>query len=74
MSHFEHFGRDCHRVFGLKGWQTAKRIRATGLATDSPFSTLVCYEKFERIETSQLQGCFVLLNMIYRESIENYLI
>lgn len=74
MSHFKHLGRDCHRVFGLKGWQTAKRIRAAGLATDSPFSTLVCYEKFERIETSQLQGCFVLLNMIYRESIENYLI
>ena len=74
MSHFEHFGRDLPLFFRLKGWQTAKRIRVAGLATDSPFSTLVCYEKFERIETSQLQGCFVLLNMIYRESIENYLI
>lgn len=70
MSHFERFGRDCHRVFGLKGRQTAKRIRAAGLATDSPFSTLVCYEKFERIETSQFQNCFTKHDFLYRESIE----
>ena len=31
-----------------------------------PF-TLVCYEKFERIETSQFHNCFVLLNMIFIE-------
>ena len=33
--------------------------------------TLVCYEKFERIETSQFQNCFTKHDFLYRESIEN---
>ena len=32
--------------------------------------TLVCYEKFERIETSQFQNCFTKHDFLYRESIE----
>ena len=37
--------------------------------TGSP-NTLVCYEKFERIETSQFQNCFTKHDFLYRESIE----
>ena len=33
-------------------------------------NTLVCYEKFERIETSQFQNCFTKHDFLYRESIE----
>ena len=36
--------------------------------------TLVCYEKFERGETSQLRSCFTKHDLIYRESIEIYLL
>jgi hypothetical protein len=38
---------------------------------DGRTSALVCYEKFERIETSQFR-CVLLNMIIYRESIEMF--
>jgi len=48
---------------------TPTKFRLSRFYSVSGHLTLVCYEKFERIETSQFH--FVLLNMIIiRESIE----
>ena len=41
---------------------TARAARIPG----SP-NTLVCYEKFERIETSQFQNCFTKHDFFYIE-------
>lgn len=53
-------------------WGIGNKLRAARhLLTGSP-PWLVCYEKFERIETSQFLDCFNM--MFYRESIEIVLI
>ncbi len=51
----------CKRLTGKKAPQ---------LSTEWRGFTLVCYEKFERIETSQFQVIVLLKNDFYRESIE----